>query len=201
MNNVEHLLKLSDEYQVKGIFSLCVKFLEKQPKTEKSVMKILKLASLYKLENVRESCYNTIKEMKLQSILETSKDEDLDKETVEKMLSQRIERLETFLDKVYPQLLGVVEYCVSLWHAANTQRVSCPIHFSRGKSHSADIDERLGKCSVCENMLLKMAQGSNTFTISSGELAVTYEYGGSLHFDEDLSSIILEFSKLKNSLS
>ena len=72
MENVEHLLKLSDEYQVKSMFEQCVKFLEHQPKRERNVMKIVMLASLYKLGNVLEGCYPIIREMKRQSILEAA---------------------------------------------------------------------------------------------------------------------------------
>lgn len=200
VNNVEHLFKLSDEYQVKGILNQCIKFLETEPKTERSVMKILKLASLYKLENVRQDCFNTIKKMNLQSIRETSEKEDLDKETVEKMLSRRIEQLETFLDEVYPQFLGVVEYCIHLWCTADKNKKTCPLHFCSGKSRSADIDERLGGCSVCEDMLLTMVKGTlaSRFCYDSNKHVKSHVYGGSLHFDENLSSIIQEFSKLKS---
>ncbi|PFX33782.1 Kelch-like protein 22 [Stylophora pistillata] len=120
MNNVEHLFKLSDEYRVKGIFNQCVKFLETEPKSERSVMKILKLADLYKVENVRQDCFNTIKEMRLQSILENYEDEGLNKETVIKMLSRRIQRLEKFLDDVYPQFQGVIIFMsVSFTNSCN----------------------------------------------------------------------------------
>ena len=57
MENVEHLLLLSDEYQVtEQIFKPCVKFLDEEPKTKENVMKILALAELYNLEKVRQDC-------------------------------------------------------------------------------------------------------------------------------------------------
>ena len=108
---MEHLIKLSDEYQVKTIFDPFVKFLENQPKTEENAMKILVLANLYKLEIVRQSCYNVIENMKLQSTLKASQDQDLDKESMQDILSRRIGRLESFLNKVYPQFMGLVECC------------------------------------------------------------------------------------------
>ena len=45
MENVEHILKLADEYQVKGVLSLCIKCLDEEPKDEDNVIKILHLAN------------------------------------------------------------------------------------------------------------------------------------------------------------
>ena len=197
MNNVQHLLKLSDEYQVKGIFEQCVKFLEHQPKTEENVMTILMLASLYSLDNhdMLESCYTTIREMKRRSILKATQQQALDQETLQNIMSQRFERLETFLEKLYPQFSGLVEYCFSLFYKSENlrKRVNwCPLHFNSGKSHSANIDERLRKCLLCKQMLLTMIRASKENYISP----TAYQYGGTLHFDEDLPSLLQDFSKL-----
>lgn len=189
MKNVDHLLKLSDEYQVKAIFDPCVTFLENQPKTEGNVMKFLVLASLYKLENVRQSCYNKLKNMKLQSILKASQEQDLDKENMQNILLKRIERLETFLDKVYPQCMGLVECCFWLWHEGKKYMKWCPTHFSGGNSYSK-IDERIRDCTVCKEMLITMINGTH-------DHYRTY-YGGNLHFDKKLPNIIQEFSDLIN---
>jgi len=43
--NVEHVLKLAGEYQVKGVLSLCIKCLEEEPKDEDNVIKIRHLAN------------------------------------------------------------------------------------------------------------------------------------------------------------
>lgn len=205
VENVEHLLRLSDEYQVTGVFEQCVKFLERQPKTEGNVMKIMILASLYKLGNVVESCYTTIREMKRQSILEATQQEALDKETLQNIMSQRLERLETFLDQLYPQFIGVVECCFWLCSRSDNlnKRVAwCPLHFTNGKSHSADIDKRLKECPVCKQMLLTIIETTKSTrdywdrASSSHKFEITYNYGGNLHFDEALSSLIQDFSKL-----
>ena len=45
MENVEHILKLANEYQVKGVLSLCIKGPEEEPKDEDNVIKILHLAN------------------------------------------------------------------------------------------------------------------------------------------------------------
>ena len=197
MNNVERLLKLSDEYQVKVIFDPCVKFLEKQPKTDKNVMKILVLARLYKLENVRESCYNVLKNMKLQCILKASEDQDLDKEDMQNILSRRIERLENFLDQVYPQFMGLVECCFWLWHESKQYMSWCPAHFSSGISFS-NTDDRIRQCTVCREMLDTIIKNTvtSTYNIYLRRHVYGHKYGGKLYFDERLPNIIEEFSKL-----
>ena len=201
MENVQHLLKLSDEYQVKGVFEQCVKFLEHQPKTEGNVVKIMILASLYKLGNVLEGCYTIIREMKRQSILKATQQQALDKETLRNIMSQRLERLETFLDELYPQFIGVIEYCISLSYKSDNlkQRVTwCPLHFTNGKSNPVAIDKRLRECSVCKKMLLTII-GTTKESYYSGlgsSRKPTYHYGGNFHFDEALSFLIQDFSKL-----
>ncbi len=195
MNNVGHLLKLSDEYQVKAIFDHCVKFLENQPKTEENVMKILVLASLYKLENLCESCYCVFKNMKLQSILKASQDQDLDKENMQNILSQRIERLETFLDKVYPQFMGLVECCFWLWHESKQNMKWCPTHFSDGKS-AFNVDYRIRECTICKEMLDTIIRDTKTYYYRGRPFC--HKYGGSLYFEGRLPNIIQEFSKLAN---
>jgi len=196
MDNVQHLLKLSDEYQVKAIFEQCVKFLENQPKTEENVMTILMLASLYRLDNhnMLESCYTTIREMKRQSILKATQQQDLDQETMQNIMSQRFERLETCLEKLYPHFIGVLEYCFSLWYKSGNwmkQMVTwCPLHFTNGKLHSGDIYcERLSDCPVCKQMLLTITE-DQVFKSALRKNAFTDD------FDEDLSSLIQDFSEL-----
>lgn len=110
MANVGHLLKLSDEYQVKAVFDPCVKFLEDQPKTKENVMVILALGDLYHLDNVCKGCDDLLKDMKLKSLSEIAHFQDLDRNKLQHLLTQRIERLETFLgDELYPQFTGLMQ--------------------------------------------------------------------------------------------
>ena len=190
---MEHLLKLSDEYQVKLVFDLCVKFLEKQSIGESNVMKILMLANLYKLESVRQKCYNLLKNMKLQAILTFAEQQDLDKENLQNILTQRVERLENFLKELHPQFIGMVECCFWLWHEAKKYMQWCPRHFSDGKSNT-DIDKRLQECTVCKEMITRMINGTETQNYYY--CSFDHTYGGSLHFDNLLPTVIEEFSEL-----
>ena len=190
---MEHLLKLSDEYQVKFIFELCVKFLERQTVYEGNVTKILTLASSYKLEKVLQSCYDLFKNMKLQSILSFTQERSLDKDNLQNILSQRIEKLEAFLDKLYPQFFGMVECCFFLWHEAKKYMAWCPQHFYSGVSDT-NIVTRLRECTVCPEMLETVIR--NTKRSGFGNKYSTY--GGNLRFDESLPSVINKFSELRN---
>ena len=102
MENVEHLLLLSDEYQVtEQIFKPCVKFLDEEPKTKENVMKILALAELYNLEKVRRDCDDLLKGLSLKTLSDTVQFQNIDKDKLQHFLTQRIELLEGLLKEVY----------------------------------------------------------------------------------------------------
>ena len=178
VKNVEHLLKLSDEYQVNLIFDHCVKFLERQPIEEGNIMKILILATSYHLEKVRQSCYTMLKDKKLCSICALAEEWDLDKEDLQNIMSQRIERLEKFLEELYSLFIRAVEYGFKLCHVANMYMQWCPKHFSSGAS-GTDIVVRLQDCTICKDML------------------DNYSRLACLRYDGSLPSVIKEFSRLK----
>ena len=163
MANVEHLLQLSDEYQVvELIFNPCVRFLEDQPKTKENVMKILALAELYNLEKVSQDCNNLLGEMRLEPLSETVHFEDLDREKLQHFLMQRIERLETLLDEVYPQFIGLMVYCFQLWHEGKIghQLSFCTSHYDhigRATLYRGDIGKWFGECETCKGMLKTLA--------------------------------------------
>ena len=116
MENVEHLLLLSDEYQVtEQIFEPCVKFLDEEPKTKENVMKILALAELYNLEKVRRDCDDLLKGLSLKTLSDTVQFQNIDKDKLQHFLTQRIELLEGLLKEVYPQFIGLAECCMWLW--------------------------------------------------------------------------------------
>ena len=184
VENVEDLLQLSHEYQVKQlIFDPCVKFLEEEPKTKENVMKILALANLYNLEEVHQRCIDLLSNMKLESLSETIHLKDLDKEKTQYYLTQRIERLETFLDEAFPQFFGLVASLVFLMSQIYKQVTYCKEHVIRGKFKTNTSTEMIAKCSGCSSMLTSMVR-------------LTPFYGGNNHFDDDLFSVMENFSKL-----
>lgn len=198
MENVEHLLKLSDEYQVKKlIFDPCVKFLEDQPKTKENVMKILTFAELYDIESVRRGCNDLLGDMDLDTLSETVHLQDLKKEKMQFYLEQRIKRLETFLGKLYPQFMGVVACLIWLMkdHDAGRSVRWCTHHFSEGTlNFRLDISSsEIHKCEKCREMLNSLGRG--TYETYRGRQS--YHYKGHNHFDHDLLSVMEDFCKLQ----
>ncbi|XP_078375180.1 kelch-like protein 24 isoform X2 [Oculina patagonica] len=203
MENVEHLLKLSDEYQIKElIFDPCVKFLEDQPKTQENVMKILTLANLFNLEKVRQGCIDLLKNMKLETLSETVHLQELDKEKTEYYLTQRIERLETFLDEMYPQFMGLVASL--MWLMKESKKVTswCSKHAPKGKLKSYISRLEMSECSGCKQMLSSMVTATTTSNYSFDPTGMCREvrepyHGYKSHFDYKLFSVMADLSKLK----
>ena len=187
VENVEDLLLLSHEYQVKQhIFDPCVKFLEDQTKTKENVMKILALAKLYNLEKVHQGCIDLLKNMRLESLSETVHLQDLDKEQTQYYLTQRIERLETVLDEVYPQFFGVVTSFITTYQ--NVSR--CNTHVPYGTFSRPVSYLQIRHCPKCKSMLSSIVEKDrwNNSYVRDDD---------GYHFDSNLFSVMHDFSKLK----
>lgn len=201
VENVEHLLKLSDEYQIKHIFDACINFVKTHPKTKHSVMKLRKMAMNYHLDRVRDECDNLLKNLKLTILSEIVDLRGLDQETLRYFLEQRIKRLETVLDKVYPEFMGMVE-CL-FWLMSESKQCSfdrCPQHVTdEGQLRpSIHIDsEEIRQCYKCSRMFRSMLSSSKSHQRKGG--IWNYHYGNydSYHF-QDLKDAIDELSKLKH---
>ena len=205
MENVEHLLLLSDEYQVtEQIFKPCVKFLDEEPKTKENVMKILALAELYNLEKVRQDCDDLLKGLSLKTLSDTVQFQNIDKDKLQHFLTQRIELLEGLLKEVYPQFIGLAECCMWLWDEEKKGLLTlCPAHYSDGKP-TKNLVDRFKECDKCRSVLKSIA----TFTAPQRwrgrylEFSGTYAtYYASRHrFDNNVSGIINKFSQIMTQL-
>ena len=198
MENVEHLLKLSDEYEVKLIFEPCTKFVRDQSITKENVMKLLRIADLYGLDDVRQSCNNLLKNMRLKTLSETVHLEDLDLANARHFLEQRIKRLEAFLDVLFPQFMGLVLCTLWLMYDGKKNVKWCADHFESGKFKTNiryDLED-LSTCKRCGEMLRSVVKSLIFFTPPStfgSGIIQNYYYKGDYHFDESLHSIIGEF--------
>ena len=197
--NVEHLLKLSDEYQIKHIFDACINFVETHPKTQQNVMKLRKMATNYNLDRVRDECDNLLKNLKLTTLSEIVDLKGLDQETLQHFLEQRIKRLETVLDKVYPEFMGMVE-CLFWLMTEKCFFGCCGEHFTdegRLRPRKCIDSEEIRQCYQCSCMFRSMLKSSRTNQRKGG--IWNYHYGNydSYHF-EDLKDAIDELSKLKH---
>ena len=157
-------------------------------------MKLLMIADLYDLADVHEGCNNLLKDMKLKTMSETVHLEELDLKNVRHFLEQRIQRLETFLDTLYPQFMGLVGCLLWLLREANKSVSWCPSHVSNGKLGSyLQVDKCMTTCSHCGDMLTSAVQ-----TTCTSYFPRKYCYGGKYHFDESLLFVIKDFRKLKH---
>ena len=198
--NVEHLLKLSDEYQIKHIFDACINFVETHPKTKQNVMKLRKMATNYNLDRVRDECDNLLKNLKLTTLNEIVDLKGLDQETLQYFLEQRIKRLETVLDKVYPEFMGMVE-CL-LWLMFGSDKVHprwCVQHFTEGclKPDFQIDSEEIRQCHKCMDMFRSIESKTRLNMRKGGFYNYRYGNSQSYHFDF-LPDAIVELSKLKH---
>ena len=195
---MEHLLKLSDEYHVSLIFDSCTKFVRDQSITKENVMKLLAISDLYGLDDVRQGCNNLLKNMRLKTLSKTVHLEDLDLAKTRHFLEQRIERLEAFLDALYPQFMGLVSCTMWLMHEGKKNVDWCTDHVPDGKYRRDCGPETLSTCTHCGEMICSVVNRSisRKYLLAGGIPARNHYYGGSYHFDESLPSIVAEFYML-----
>ena len=205
MEKVDHLLKLADEYQAMSVFDLCVRFLNDEPKTEENAVRILYLAKSTvmareekRLDIVRRDCYRLIRDMELQDIMEKEDFKSLDRDTSESVLVKRAERLETFLKGVYPQMIGLAEFCIyfCLRDSSYKSRITCcPQHFSNQNKANEDLLGRIQACPVCKTMIEQLISVSKKSHFDFGD-TVERVYGGNCYFDQKLIYIIKNFKNV-----
>ena len=226
VNQVEHLLKLADEYQARGIVDVCVKMLKSEAPCKDNAVKILHLATCTptvrddeRLILVREQCYELMKNMELKETQGKESYKNLEKDALERVFVRRIQRLETFVKKIYPQFIGLVECC--LWYVLESAKVisTCPQHFS-DKKPKENLLKLMKGCPVCRQMIkqlvnylrtskqepqkVKLMSGSPFFSSGSpfgtavpvSSLADECKYGGSCHFNEEVITIIKDFEEI-----
>ena len=201
MNQVEHLLKLADEYQAEGIADVCVKILKSEPKSKDNAVKILHLATCtatsrddQRLFQVREQCYKLIENMELTETCKNGK--NLEKEIWEKVLVKRIQRLETFVREIYPQFVDLVE--LSLSDRLREKFISpCPRHFSHGKANE-HLLRRMKDCPVCRQMIcnLQESQRACTSVFSFVSPVANVTIIGNEDIGEKAMRTILDFEKI-----
>ena len=203
---MNHLLKLADEYQANGVLDLCVKCLQDVPKSDENAVKILFLVTDTviareddRLDSVRRQCEILIKDMDLVNITRKSDFKKLNRDNLESVFVQRTERLETFIKDVYPQLIGLVEYCLFLKLESSSSSISrCPQHFpkpSYGVCNKANVDllQRIRNCPVCRGMIKQLISLSIESPKSN---PVQYRYGGKYHFDHKLISLLQDLTNV-----
>ena len=95
---------------------------------------------------------------------------NLDQNTMDSVLVKRTERLETLVGKAYPQLIGLVEYCIylGLKSSSLSDHLICPKHFpkkslsdlKRSSKWTTGLPQRIKSCSVCRKMIEDLVSSS-----------------------------------------
>lgn len=192
VDNVEHILKLADEYEMKLILDLCTNCLRNEPKTEYNAMKILLLAQKYRLENFDEDCKNILSKMKLQRLERCTGFAELNGENVRGVLLPRMRRLEEVVKELSPQVAGLVACTTWLWHEAQKPFISwCPSHIPHGKSFET-IKTCLKTCPVCKSIFTSLALCTVQKERSRRGFVHNYSYTSRNedHFDTELPNIL-----------
>ena len=203
MDKVDHLLKLADEYEVMSVLDLCVKCLKDEPKTEQNAVRILYLENATvmaredeRLDIVRWNCTDLIENMELEDIVGKTDFSNLDRDSLESVFRQKTERLETFLKGIYPQVIGLTEFCIPLSMESSKSRLSiarCAQHFPSENKATAGLLGRIKSCPVCRRMIKQVVSSS------LGSEPNEHRYGGNCHFDNNLIDIIQDFENVLKS--
>jgi len=201
LDKIDHLLKLSDEYQAMSVFDLCVRFLKNEPKTKENVVRILYLANVTamaredeRLDIARRHCYSLVEDMELADVVGKEDYRNLDRDGVEGVFKERITRLETFLKRIYPQVIGLTEFCILL--CLESSRVTrCPEHFPSNNKATEGLIKRIKSCPVCRTMIQQLVSCSMPTSLFGRE-PNEHRYGGNCHFDTKIISIIRDFKNI-----
>lgn len=192
MDNVEQVLKLADEYEMKVIMDLCANCLRNEPKTEYNAMKILLLAQKYRLENLDEDCKNVLAKMKLQRLEQCKGFTELDGENVRGILLPRMRRLEEVVKELSPQVAGIVACTTWLWNEAKKSMTWCPSHIPNGRP-CENIRTCLETCPVCQNIFKSLAfctVSEERYGRRSYYKYYSYTSRNEDHFDTELPNIL-----------
>lgn len=208
LDKVEHVLKLADEYQTKSVFDVCANLLKNiMARSEEEAIRILFLANTtdmarqdVRLNITRIVCYDYIKNMALQKIMEKEDFKNLEQNVRENVLVKRIEKLEELVKKVHPKVNELADFCVTLCleSSKHSKKITrCPVHYNSEKRAAWP----LLTCTVCENMIREFGSLSKSSTSSRSKQTGAFSmgsFGGSFSPQPDLLSVIQDLQHTHN---
>ena len=190
---------LGDEYQVAKVTKECRKFLMSATLDDQMAMKVFLLAKKCGLTDLRTKCCGQLSFIEPNTLGELAGFQDLDGDSMKEVLVPHLERakkssetLQTSLNEVLPQLVGLLELVVHLITKTEGYHLKmCPIHYNAsGKANSA-FKERLKSCTACKAMFnaiptlgCGLAYSNDIF--SRGTTHTTYQYGYDYHINEQI---------------
>ena len=181
-----------------------MKCLNDEPKTKENALKIFYLANSTvmsredeRLEIARWTCIALIENMELADIVGKMDFKKLDRDRLESVFRQKTERLETFLKRIYPQVIGLAEFCILLCLESSRSSITrCPQHFSSDNKATEGLIERIKSCPVCRKMIEQLVSCSMSNSYAYGSEPNEHRYGGNCHFDRKLISIVKDFENI-----
>ena len=200
MDNIEHIYKLAEEYEIKSVIESCREFLVNVKKTTTNAMEVLVITQECQCDKARKQCYEILKKSTVKMLTSNEYFDDLDEQSLRSVLLPKAERLEKCLTEVQPQLVGLIDCVLYLWlHSNNGHKMGgepqkCPVHHSSSRA-STSMQTRI-KCPTCRLMLVQMARNS-AFRAFGGKTEHYYSNSGT-YFDEKCMDALQEmFSLLK----
>ena len=206
MENVCDLLVLGDEYQVAKVTKECRKFLMSATLDDQMAMKVFLLAKKCGLTDLRTKCCGQLSFIEPSRLEELVGFQNLDGDSMKEVLVPHLERakkssetLQTSLNEVLPQLVGLLELVVHLITKTEGYHLKmCPIHYdASGKANSA-FKERLKSCTACKAMFKAIPTLACAYSYDRFQPRATYtsyKYGYDYHINEQ---IIKRLPKLMN---
>ena len=153
MENVSDLLVLGDEYQVAKVTKECRKFLMSATLDYQMAMKTLLLAQKYGFDDIRITCCQRLAYMKVDKLKNLDGFQDLDGNSMKSILLPQVEKSQSCLKEVLPQLVGLMEFTVYLLKTGkNHSFQSCSGHYQGGGDATRASEWRLRHCTVCREM-------------------------------------------------
>ena len=211
--NVEHILRLADEYQMKRIIQSCGKFLLTINKTKTNAMPIILLAQDYDLTDVCEACHIPLAQLSVRELkglkgfelmngentrklllplldkAEQKNNENLQKVNRLQRAVSQVEELKSMIRRVYPQFKGMIECALYFALGGKTPNVvnKCSAHITIPMKTKLLIgDSETVHCSLCAEMTREIGR-------------IAYGTSPSLRWKEDLMKLLQDMSNCLNS--
>ena len=160
-------------------------------------MKTLLLAQKYGFDDIRITCCEQLASMKVDTLKNLDGFQDLDGNSMKSILLPQLERCQSCLKEVLPQLVGLMEFAVYLLKDNTNPSIKrCSEHY---KGHEAAATTasawRLRNCTVCQEMFKRIHKCGRKEQVSLGGGTMfgtncpEYKYGYFLHFNEKIVDV------------
>ena len=149
---------------MKGVADACRQVLTLTRKTSENAMEMLVLAQLCDTDEVRKQCYKELEHFTVAELKLLKGFTDLDEHSLRNVLLSKAERLEKCLERVLPQLCGLVDCVLFVWSYTNINMGEtpslCSVHYSNNMANTM-MRTRIN-CDTCKRMFTQMAKNARS---------------------------------------